>query len=144
MVLKLHVEGIIRNLFPYTVDVLQTVRFAGATEVTFCGIVSTLLSEWSHLKITNKCVLPTRHVIVAELHETGCSSGCLFVLFQAAFSLSSPLCASAQQDDMKGRWRVFWSACVRAGGRAGGLGVCVFVCLPGNSKTGQGWDKQKC
>lgn len=142
---SLHSEKIIRDLFWYRCT-------------TNCDICQ---CYWSHflwyrvnslvwllpLKITNKCALSSRHVIVAELHETGCSTGCLFVLFQAGLFLSSPLCAS----DCSATWHErtiesFWKCVCVCFCLVRSLGVCVcmFVCLPGNSKTKQGWDKQKC
>ena len=92
-----------------------TAMLAGATEVSSFGSVSTLLSESLHLKITNKRVLSSHRVIVAELHEAECSTGCFFcfVLFQAdlvPFLLIS-MSLTAQQHDMKGR-RVFLEVCV--------------------------------
>lgn len=73
-----------------------TAILAGATEVSSFGSVSTLLSESLHLKITNKRVLSSHRVIVAELHETGCSTGCFLFCFVSGRprSFSSHLCVS--------------------------------------------------
>ncbi len=85
--------------------VLQTVILADATEVHSFGIMSALLFGGFHLKITNKRVLSSHRVIVAELHENGCSAGCFCVLSPAdlvPFLLIS-VSLTAQQHDMKGQ-----------------------------------------